>query len=59
MESNSVKEILKALCDKHDVPVSLMKEMLTEEQNVRHLKLRTGIGERLRLMIEKTIGVER
>ena len=32
-------------------------EMLKEERNVRHLKRRRGITERLRTMIEKSIGV--
>ena len=49
--------ILKELCKDHDVPVGLMQEMLEEERNVRHLKRRRGITERLRTMIEKSIGV--
>ena len=52
-----VKDILGELCDKHNVSVDLMCEMLEEERNVRHLKRRRGITERLRTMIEKSIGV--
>lgn len=57
MDNGQVDNILKDLCQEHDVPVELMQEMLEEERNVRHLKRRRGIGERLRAMIEKSLGV--
>ena len=57
MEDNQVSSILKDLCEKHQVSIKLMREMLEEERNVRHLKRRRGITERLRMMIEKSIGV--
>lgn len=57
MDDRQVDDILKELCKEHDVPVELMQEMLEEERNVRHLKRRRGITERLRTMIEKSIGV--
>jgi hypothetical protein len=57
MDDNQVDDILKELCKEHNVPVELMREMLEEERNVRHLKRRRGITERLRAMIEKSLGV--
>jgi DNA sulfur modification protein DndC len=57
MDDRQVDDILKELCEEHNVPVELMREMLEEERNVRHLKRRRGITERLRTMIEKSIGV--
>lgn len=57
MNDNQVDDILKELCEEHSVPVELMREMLEEERNVRHLKRRRGITERLRTMIEKSLGV--
>ena len=57
MDDRQVDDILKELCKDHDVPVGLMQEMLEEERNVRHLKRRRGITERLRTMIEKALGV--
>ena len=57
MDDRQIDDILKELCKEHNVPVELMKEMLEEERNVRHLKRRRGIVERLRAMIEKTLGV--
>jgi len=57
MEDRQVDEILEVLCKEHNVPVKLMREMLEEERNVRHLKRRRGITERLRTMIEKSLGV--
>ncbi len=57
MQNNRVEQVLKELCEKHRVPVALIREMLTEEQNVRHLKRRRGITERIRAMIEKSLGV--
>ncbi len=57
MENDKVDQILQELCEKHDVPVALAREMLEEERNVRHLKLRRGITERLRAMMEKSLGV--
>jgi DNA sulfur modification protein DndC len=57
MEDKQVDDILKELCKEHDVPIALMREMLEEERNVRHLKRRRGITERLRTMIEKALGV--
>jgi hypothetical protein len=56
MEDNQAG-ILKELCEKHGVPIELMREMLEEERNVRHLKIRRGITERLRTMMEKSLGV--
>lgn len=57
MQDNQVNQILKELCEKHGVPIELMREMLKEEQNVKHLKRRPGITDRLRTMIEKSVGV--
>lgn len=57
MDDTQVDDILKELCKEHNVPVELMREMLEEERNVRHLKRRRGIGERLRAIIEKSLGV--
>jgi FAD synthase len=57
MEDNQVSQTLKELCEKHGVSVELMQEMLKEERNVRHLKIRRGITERLRTMMEKSLGV--
>jgi DNA sulfur modification protein DndC len=57
MNDNQVGDILKELCEQHNVPIELVREMLEEERNVRHLKRRRGITERLRTMIEKSIGV--
>ena len=57
MNDNQVGDILKELCEEHNVPVELMRDMLEEERNVRHLKRRRGITERLRTIIEKSIGV--
>ena len=57
MNDDQVGDMLKKLCEEHNVPVELLREMLEEERNVRHLKRRRGITERLRTMIEKSIGV--
>ena len=57
MEDNQISQTLKELCEKHGVPVELMQGMLEEERNVRHLKIRRGITERLRTMMEKSLGV--
>jgi len=57
MDDRQVDDILEELCKEHDVPVELMRRMLEEERNVRHLKRRRGITERLRTMIEKSLGV--
>ena len=57
MDDRQVDNILKELCKEHNVPVKLMRKMLEEERNVRHLKRRRGITERLRTMIEKSVGV--
>jgi hypothetical protein len=57
MDDRQIDDTLKKLCTEHTVPVELMREMLEEERNVRHLKRRRGITERLRTMIEKSIGV--
>ena len=59
MPDSQIDQTLEILCKKHDVPVELMREMLEEERNVRHLKLRRGITERIRTMIEKSLGVSR
>ena len=58
MDDRQVDDILKELCREHKVPVELMREMLEEERNVRHLKRRRGVTERLRMMIEKSLGDE-
>jgi hypothetical protein len=57
MEDRGVNDILKELCKERNVPLALMREMLEEERNVRHLKRRRGITDRLRTMIEKSLGV--
>ena len=59
MPDSQIDQTLEMLCKKHGVPVELMREMLEEERNVRHLKLRRGITERIRIMIEKSLGVSR
>jgi hypothetical protein len=58
MQTTQISQVLEELCQKHNVPVELMQEMLNEERDVRHLKRRRGITERLRIMIEKSLGVE-
>jgi hypothetical protein len=58
MEDGQVNRILKDLCEEHNLPVELMHKMLREERNVRHLKLRRGITERLRMLVEKSLGVK-
>ena len=57
MQDNQVNQILQELCEKHGVPIQMMQQMLEEERNVRHLKLRRGITERLRTLIVKSLGV--
>ena len=57
MQDKQVDQILKELCEKHKVSVPLILEMLEEERNVRHLKRRRGVTERLRTMMEKSLGV--
>jgi hypothetical protein len=57
MQHDRIEQVLKDLCEKHKVPFALMREMLLEEQNVRHLKIRRGITERIRAMVEKLLGV--
>jgi hypothetical protein len=58
MQDREVNEILEELCEKHSVPMELMQKMLREERDIRHLKRRRGVTERLRSMIEKSLGVE-
>jgi glutathionylspermidine synthase len=57
MQETQINQILKELCEKHNVPIELLQEMLEEERNVRHLKIRRGVKDRLRAMIEKSLGV--
>ena len=57
MNDRQIDDILRELCKEKNVPVALMREMLEEERNVRHLKRRRGITERLRTMVEKSLGV--
>jgi hypothetical protein len=59
LKDHPVNRILKELCEKHKVPLELMQNILQEERNIRHLKRRRDITERLRTMIEKSIGVEK
>ena len=59
MPDNQIDQTLETLCKKHGVSVELMRQMLDEERNVRHLKLRRGITERIRTMIENSLGVSR
>jgi hypothetical protein len=59
MPDSEIDQILETLCKKHQTSAELMREMLEEERNVRHLKLRRGITERIRTMIEKSLGVPR
>jgi hypothetical protein len=59
MPDNQIDQTLKTLCTKHQTSLDLMRQMLEEERNVRHLKLRRGITERLRTMIEKSLGVSK
>ena len=59
MPDSQIDETLETLCKKHEVSVELLRQMLEEERNVRHLKLRRGITERIRTMIEKSLGVSR
>lgn len=59
MPDSQIDQTLETLCKRHNVPVELMRQMLEEERNVRHLKLRRGITERIRTMIEKSLGVSR
>jgi hypothetical protein len=55
MQDNQVNQILQELCEQHGVPIEMMQQMLEEERNVRHLKLRRGITERLRALIVKSL----
>jgi hypothetical protein len=57
VDDKQVDQIFRELCHKHHVPAELMRRMLEEERNVRHLKKRRGIIERLRIMLEKSLGV--
>ncbi len=57
MDDRQVEDILQELCQEHNVSVELMREMLKEERSVRHLQKRRGVTERLRTMIEKSLGV--
>jgi FAD synthase len=57
MPDSQIDRTLETLCQKHGVPVELVRQMLDEERNVRHLKIRRGITERIRTMIEKSLGV--
>ena len=59
MPDNQIDQTLETLCKKHGVSVELMRQMLEKERNVRHLKLRRGITERIRTMIEKSLGVSK
>jgi hypothetical protein len=59
MPDNQIDQTLEKLCKKHRTSVDLMRQMLEEERNVRHLKLRRGITERIRTMIENSLGVSR
>lgn len=57
MQGSEVNTSLEELCEKHGVSVELMQKMLQEERDIRHLKRRRGVTERLRSMIEKSLGV--
>jgi hypothetical protein len=57
MQGSEVNKSLEELCEKHGVSVELMQKMLQEERDIRHLKRRRGVTERLRSMIEKSLGV--
>ena len=59
MPDSQIDQTLETLCAKHGVSVELVRQMLEEERNVRHLKIRRGITERIRTMIEKSLGVSR
>ena len=59
MPDSQIDRTLETLCVKHGVSVELLRRMLEEERNVRHLKLRRGITERIRTMIEKSLGVSK
>ena len=59
MPESQIDQTLKELCQKHGVSVALIRQMLEEERNVRHLKIRRGITDRIRTMIEKSLGVSR
>ena len=59
MPDSQIDQTLEALCKKHGVSLDLVRQMLEEERNVRHLKLRRGITERIRTMIEKSLGVSK
>ena len=58
MQKSQISQILEELCQKHNVPIELIRQMLEEERDVRHLKIRTGTKDRLRQIIEKSIGVQ-
>ena len=58
MQTTQINQILEELCEQYDVPADLVQEMLEEERNIRHLKRRRGVTNRLRIMIEKSLGVE-
>lgn len=58
MQNAQLSQALEELCEQRDVPVGLVQEMLEEERKIRHLKRRRGVTDRLRIMIEKSLGVE-
>lgn len=58
MQGKRVNQILEELCVKHNVSPAVIRQMLDEERNVRHLKIRTGTKDRLRQIIEKSVGVQ-
>ena len=51
-----VDQLIKTLSKKHNISEDLIREMLLEEREVRHLKRRRGIKDRLRTIIERSIG---
>jgi hypothetical protein len=57
MPKSQAEQIMAELCEKHNVPVPLIQQMLEEERSVRHLKKRRGITDRIRTLIEKSLGV--
>lgn len=52
--NKQVEEIIQTLCDKHQISLQTMQEMIAEERRIRHLKRRRDVTSRLRIILEKS-----
>jgi len=53
--SDSLDQIIKKIAEQHEVPASLIQEMLGMEREVLHLKRRRGLVARLQEVLQKQI----